>query len=190
MTARLLALVGLTLIGCASSFQQPSASRRDFLSKGAAAAAFVVAVPLVPAALAADESLSVLLEQVKSARAQLEGVPKLIETEKWDGVRSILSKPPLSDCWTKSASPLLPRYADAIGQADGDELAALEGKEDAISHLRYLDMAAYNNIFNPIATEGTSGATKALVSSYYDDPTNEWKASMKAMDEIIELAGK
>ena len=41
--------------------------------------------------------------------------------------------------------------ADAIGnELDGDEIAALELREDLISHLRYLDMAVYNNVFNPI----------------------------------------
>jgi hypothetical protein len=39
----------------------------------------------------------------------------------------------------------------------------LELHEDILSHLRYLDMAVYNNVFNPIATEGTTGATKELV---------------------------
>jgi hypothetical protein len=174
------------------------ASRRDFLSSGggvAAASLFALSVPTVftpLASIAADDggTFGDLIEQVKAARSQLDQVPKLIEAEKWDGVRSILAKPPLSDCWTKSARPLLPRYAQAVGEADGDELAALEAKEDAISHLRYLDMAVYNNIFNPIATEGTSGATKELVRSYYEDPTSEWKASKKAFDDLIELVGK
>jgi hypothetical protein len=161
----------------------------------AAVSLFVLGVPTVfnpSVALAAGDGSSVtdLLEQVKAAQLQLEQVPKLIEAEKWDSVRSVLAKPPLSDCWTKSARPLLPKYAEAIGEADGDELAALEAKEDAISHLRYLDMAVYNNIFNPIATEGTSGATKELVRSYYEDPTSEWKASIKAFGDLIEAAGK
>ena len=67
-------------------------------------------------------------------------------------------------------------------------MAALELREDAISHLRYLDMAVYNNIFNPIATEGESGATKELIRSYYEDPMNEWKASKAAVDALIGLA--
>eukprot|EP00545_Synedropsis_sp_CCMP1620_P010031 CAMPEP_0119013788 /NCGR_PEP_ID=MMETSP1176-20130426/8977_1 /TAXON_ID=265551 /ORGANISM="Synedropsis recta cf, Strain CCMP1620" /LENGTH=202 /DNA_ID=CAMNT_0006966907 /DNA_START=41 /DNA_END=649 /DNA_ORIENTATION=- len=201
MTTALLLLCAL--IGTASCFQAPLTSpatiralfaspRRDFLSQGAAASLLVlVGLPAPPAALAAaaDESLDDLLTRVKDSRTQLEEIPKLIESEKWDAVRAILAKPPLSDCWSKSARPLLPKYAEAIGEADGDELAALEAKEDAISHLRYLDMAVYNNVFNPIKTEGTNGATKALVQSYYEDPTNEYKASKKAFDEMIELAG-
>jgi hypothetical protein len=106
-------------------------------------------------------------------------------------VRAILIKPPVSDLWTSGGSKqLLNLYADAIGKElpDGDEMAALELREDAISHLRYLDMAVYNNVFNPIATEGQSGATKELIRSYYEDPIMEWKASKAAVDALIGLA--
>ena len=49
----------------------------------------------------------------------------------------MLITPPLSDLWTKgSRKKLLSRYAEAIGAADGDEMAALEAREDAISHFQ------------------------------------------------------
>mmetsp|Transcript_15707 Transcript_15707/g.31308 ORF Transcript_15707/g.31308 Transcript_15707/m.31308 type:complete len:214 (-) Transcript_15707:86-727(-) len=133
-------------------------------------------------------SLSDLLPLVKDARSQLEKCPDLIKAEKWDSVRAILITPPISDCWSKS-SKLLLNFATAIGEEipDGDELAALEGREEAVSHLRYLDMAVYNNIFNPISSEGTNGATKELIRSYYDDPMNEFKASINALDGILAL---
>jgi len=118
--------------------------------------------------------LETIRSQVVEARKQLDPVPQLIKEEKWDSIRAILITPPLSDCWSKT-SKLLTSYATAIGNEipDGDELAALELKEDALDHLRFLDMAVYNNVFNPIKTEGESGATKTLISSYYDDPVNE-----------------
>ena len=106
-------------------------------------------------------------------------------------VRAVLTKPPLSTMWTsKGQNKLLNDYADAIANElpNGDEIAALELREDILSHLRYLDMAVYNNVFNPIATEGTTGASKELVRSYYEDPINEWKASKSAIDELIALA--
>ena len=93
--------------------------------------------------------------------------------------------------WTSGGqNKLLNNYADAIGNeiVDGDEIAALELREEIISHLRYLDMAVYNNVFNPIATEGENCATKELVRSYYEDPINEYKASKSAIDQLIELA--
>ncbi len=46
----------------------------------------------------------------------------------------------------------------------------------------------YNNVFNPIATEGTNGVSKELIRSYYEDPINEWKASKLAIDKLIALA--
>ena len=105
-------------------------------------------------------------------------------------VRAILVKPPLSNMWTSGgANKLLNNYAVALGeQPDGDEIAALELREDIISHLRYLDMAVYNNVFNPISSEGETGASKELIRSYYEDPINEFKASKKAIDELIGLA--
>ena len=80
-------------------------------------------------------------------------------------------------------------YAEAIGNElpNGDELAALEAKEEITSHLRFLDMAVYNNVFNPIKTEGTTGATKELVRSYYEDPKMELGATLKAFDELLYL---
>ena len=79
------------------------------------------------------------------------------------------------------------RDAAAVPLPDLDELAALEAKEEVISHLRFLDMAVYNNVFNPIKAEGETGASKVLVQSYYEDPINELKASTLALDELIQL---
>lgn len=164
--------------------------RREFLVSATISLAFLGAQSTKANAESSSPSLSELLSLLKEARSQLDAVPKLIETEKWDSVRAILIKPPLSDCWTKTTRPILPLYAEAIGNtANGDELAALEGKEELISHLRYLDMSVYNNNFNPIKSEGTNGASKELVRSYYEDPTNEWKASIQALDDLLQLAG-
>lgn len=133
-------------------------------------------------------SFTDLLTQVQQAREQLDKVPPFIEQEKWDSVRAVLLEKPLADCWAKTNRPLLSNYAEALGDAGGDELAALEAKEELVSHLRYLDMAVYNNNFNPITVEGKSGATKELIRSYYEDPINEFKASKQALEELITLS--
>lgn len=138
-------------------------------------------------------SLTTTLAQLKEARQQLDAIPSLIKEEKWDSVRAILITPPLSDCWSKTAKPLLPSYAQALGSNpdrtvdDDAEFSALEFKEDALDHLRFLDMAVYNNVFNPIKTEGENGATKELIRSYYEDPLNEYNACVKAFDGLISL---
>ena len=149
-------------------------------------AAVAVAPPIASAAPSAN--LSELLAQITQARKQLDPVPKLIEAEKWDSVRAILIEPPLADCWAKTNRPLLNKYAEAVGDAGGDEFAALEAREELVGHLRFLDMAVYNNVFNPINVEGKSGATPALIRSYYDDPVNEFKASAARLDELINLS--
>ena len=169
-------------------------SRRDVLSicaKATSGAAFLsIGMPFFPSeAAAAGSDFAALRDKVAEARRQLDPVPNLIKEEKWDSIRAILITPPLSDCWGKSsgANPLLRNYAEAVGDQGGDELAALEAREDALDHLRFLDMAAYNNVFNPIKTEGETGATKGLIKSYYEDPVNELKASTAALDELIKL---
>ena len=43
-------------------------------------------------------------------------------------------------------------------------------------------------MFNPIGSEGTSGATKELIRSYYEDPTNELTAVRKSLVELQKLA--
>ena len=88
----------------------------------------------------------------------------------------------LSECWTKNTK-MWSNYAENVE----DELATLEAREVVVSHLRFLDMAVYNNVFNPIGTEGTSGATKELIRSYYEDPINEWRASVAALEQLIRL---
>lgn len=157
--------------------------RRSFMKS---VSSLVLAIPAISelhiegAAASEDEDL---LLQIKEARGQLDQVPELIKQEQWDKIRAILIKPPISSCWTsRGKNKLLEDFADQL-----DDIEALELKEQVISHLRYLDMAAYNNVFNPIATEGTSGATKELVRSYYEDPTNELEASKSALDSLIKL---
>ena len=153
-----------------------------------------LAAMLSPRAALSDEGkvptdLPGLLQILKESQAMLDEVPELLKAEKWDAVRALLIKPPLSDLWEKRAGrPVLKNLATAIGDADGDELAALEAREDVISHLRFLDMAVYNNVFNPIGSEGTTGATKELVRSYYEDPKNELALVQKALLEVQELA--
>lgn len=159
-------------------------SRRDLFTK--TTTAFIAALLMPPPAHAASNAVSEILSQLQQADAQMDKIPDLIEKEKWDSVRAILISQPLSDCREKgSTSPILPKFADAVGNAGGDELAVLEAKEELQSHLRYLDMAVYNNNFNPITVEGKTGASPTLIKSYYEDPMNEYKASRKALQELI-----
>jgi len=163
-------------------------TRRSFVASGVLLPSVVAFVP-APSARAASSSLfTELLGQIQEAESQLGKVPPLIADEKWDAVRAVLIEPPLADCWAKTNRPLVTRYAEELGNSGGDELAALEAREELQGHLRYLDMAVYNNVFNPITVEGKSGATKELVRSYYEDPTNEFKASMAALQELIKLS--
>ena len=171
---------------------QPFGSRAFSVTRRDVIASVTTAAPLIvnaASATAVDSSLSLasyrgLLQQ---AASQLDSaVPQLIEREQWDSIRTILLTPPLSDIYKKPS--LLLDYASAVGDApNGDELAVLQARDDLQTHLRFLDMAAYNNVFNPIKSMGTNGATKQLVASYYEDPVREYKASLQALQELIEL---
>ena len=160
-------------------------TRRSAVQTFISSAVILSSVQGQPAAAAAAAT-----NDFQKVFTQIEPIPTLIQEEKWDAVRAILITPPLSDCWSKT-SKLLKNYADAVGELpDGDEFAALELKDDAEYHLRFLDMAAYNNVFNPIKTEGESGASKELVRSYYDDPKNEYNACVKIFDALVDLKGE
>lgn len=157
--------------------------RRSFLQS-----LLVITAGNVPTITNAATSDTNFLSLIKEARQQLSPIPNLIKEEKWDSVRAILITPPLSDCWgTKSSNSLLKNYAEFVSTQDGDELTALELKEDALDHLRFLDMAVYNNVFNPIKSEGENGATKELIRSYYEDPVREYNTCVKIFDELISL---
>ena len=167
-------------------------NRREFLISSFAVSVITSQIrgDVANAAENSSGSLNTILIEIQKARQQMNAVPDLIKSEQWDGVRAILITPPLSDLWTKSArkSSLLQDYANVIGTSPtGDELAVLEAKEDVEGHLRFLDMAVYNNNFNPIKSVGEIGATKALISSYYEDPINEYKATVAALDNLIQL---
>ncbi len=167
-----------------------SESRREILSTFLAASSTAMALTSMPlhAFALPEDDVKETRAVIEQAKSQLETVPSLLKEEKWDGVRQVLMEAPLRDCWSKS-TPILKKYAEALGETPkGDELAALEGREDLLQHLRFLDMAVYNNVFNPIATEGTAGASKTLLDSYYNDPTREFDASMKAMKDLLELS--
>lgn len=173
-----------------SNTNRATETRRGILSRGAMAIATTAALTSIPSMAFAspEDDIKEMLGLIQQAKSQLDTIPPLVKEEKWDGVRGVLMEAPLRDCWSKS-TPILKKYAEALGETPkGDELAALEGREDLLQHLRFLDMAVYNNIFNPIASEGQSGASKALVDSYYNDPTREFEASKKAIEDLIQLS--
>mmetsp|Transcript_20050 Transcript_20050/g.59762 ORF Transcript_20050/g.59762 Transcript_20050/m.59762 type:complete len:196 (+) Transcript_20050:178-765(+) len=162
----------------------PALPRRAILS-APALPLLARAAPARAAELPTDKAG--LFALVKEARSQLDPVPGLLAEKKWDSVRAILITPPLSDCWNKNAKPLLKNYAAAVGDAGGDELAGLEAREDAMSHLRYLDMAVYNNVFSPAGGDAAVSASKDLVKQYTELPASELKASIKALDELVSI---
>jgi hypothetical protein len=135
--AQKLAVLCAILVG-ARAMRLPT-RRRVVLGGGAAAAAAAAAVPARAAELPTGGRD--LFDLVAAARRQLDDVPALIEAGKWDSVRAILIQPPIADVWGKNAKPLLKRYAEAVGNADGDELAVLEARRAASRHAAFAERA-------------------------------------------------
>ncbi|KAJ1447383.1 hypothetical protein M885DRAFT_501640, partial [Pelagophyceae sp. CCMP2097] len=110
--------------------------------------------------------LADLFAHVEKARRQLDPVPGLIENRKWDAIR---------------------RTPSARAMPNGDELAALEAREEAVTHLQFLDMAAYvlschppapfNNNFSPAGGEKEVAASKELIKQYDELPRDVLKAT-------------
>jgi len=161
-------------------------TRRKLIIESSAALSLLLTPP---DALASD--LSSLVSELEDAKSQLQKIPAMIQAEQWDAVRNTLVTPPLSDLWTKSSvrrkTNLWDDYGEAVSANNGDEFAVLDIKEDLQGHLRFLDMAVYNNIFNPIATQGQTGASKGLIQSYYEDPMNEFRASLEGLEQLIKV---
>lgn len=121
---------------------------------------------------------------IEGAILQLDpAVPGHIEKEQWDSVRNLLASPPLSDLLRQPA--LLNDYSSLVPEENG--LDVLQAKEELVTHARFLDMAVYNNVFNPIKTMGENGATKQLIASYYEDPKREYLATINALRELYKL---
>ena len=157
--------------------------RREALSFGAkAAATAALGSGAVARARAADAepTVTALAAELAAARAQLEPCAKLIRDGKWDSVRAILITPPVADVWAKSGRDLGRRLARALGDDGG---AALVAREDAVSHLQFLDMAVYNNNF---VGEGERINGTPVD---YKMPLAELAASKAALDELLEASG-
>jgi hypothetical protein len=187
MTICIVTTEGYSLIGTTTTLtsKKIETTRRIF---GIHIVSTLSSISILPSFAVTEVNPVSLLINVQESRKQLDTIPKYIDASQWDSVRAQLIRPPLSDCWVKTSSrPWLTNYINAIGTNGGDELAALEAKEELQSHLRYLDMAVYNNNFNPIVSEGTNGASQDLIRSYYEDPIREWKASVQALDELLAL---
>ncbi|GMH61367.1 hypothetical protein TrLO_g8728 [Triparma laevis f. longispina] len=159
------------------------ANRRAFIVTATSS----LLIPTSPARTSAAETstLSSDLFSLETSLSQLNKIPTLITNQKWDSVRAVLLEPPLKDLWAKN-TPFTKAYASKVE----DELSALEASDELLTHLRYLDMSVYNNVFNPIATEGESGASKELIRSYWEDPKRELSSCISEVKTLIELGQK
>lgn len=171
---------------CPLDDQSHSMPRRQAFSRSLQETARLLSfgvIAMAPSPVAAKD-IDTMLRDVDQSIAQLQNVPSLIESEKWDAVRNILITPPISNF---RKATIWQEFADSVEGSGGDEFEVLDMKDVLQGHLQSLDMAVYNNVFNPIKTQGETGATRELVRSYYEDPVREYKATKAALEKLREI---
>ena len=122
----------------------------------------------------ADESS---ITTLRSARSELDRVDALIDSARWDAVRTVLAKEPVNR--TKQACNEL------LTRSDSSMKGAIVGlREDALSGIRLLDTAVYSNVF--VGEDRQILGTKVD----YDVPRVYLKELKAALDELIEVASQ
>lgn len=115
------------------------------------------------------------LSMLQSARQKLDEVDALISSARWNAVRTVLAREPVSR--TKEACNTL------IGESDSSMRGAIVGlREDALSDIRLLDTAVYSNVF--VGEDRQILGTKVD----YDVPRIYLKELKDALDELIGIA--
>lgn len=115
------------------------------------------------------------LQKLQEARARLDAVDGLINDAKWDSIRTLLSRDPVSS--TRQACN------DLLVGASLDLRGAVVGlREDAISAIRLLDTSVYANVF--------VGEDRQILGTKVDyEVPRTYLADLKdALDALIDIA--
>lgn len=126
------------------------------------------------ATITTDKSISPL-QVLENARVQVNTIDDLINKARWDSIRTILSKDPVSK--TKDACNIL------IKGSSLETRGVLVGlKEDALSSIQLLDTSVYSNVF--VGEDRQILGTKVD----YDVPRSYLTDLKNALDALIDMA--
>jgi len=162
---------------------QPS-SRRDWFGQASAGgvAAIVAAVATTTtttvafpqAALAAGTtSTAEYVTELQTSLAKLQPIPKMLEEEKWDEVRTILKNPPVNKLWNLGDSQNT--VLKLVKETGNVEL--FEIKDDLAYNLQMCDQYTYANNF--IAFQPGNGKLKIK------EPIEAINGALNQLDTII-----
>lgn len=130
----------------APSIEEPS-SRRDWLAQTglgglAAIAATTAATTSFPQAALADSTADYVTE-LNASLNKLQPIPKMLEEQKWDEVRTILKTPPVNKLWNLGDSQNT--VLKLVKETGNVEL--FEIKDDLAYNLQMCDQLTYDNNF-------------------------------------------
>jgi hypothetical protein len=162
-----------------SSGSRPSIAPLDATSRRAFMATSVVSFvgfAAAGSAVAADESVSSLIDELVESKKKLSQVPDLIKAEEWEAVRAILKNPPVNTLWNMGdgKNPML-----KISKAT-DEFELIDLKDELGISLQMCDQFVYSNEF--IYYQPGDGKIKVK------EPTELAKKAMSQLGEAIDMA--
>jgi len=151
-------------------------SRRHFMVATMAATAMTTLMVPTTAWAAPGGQAQALLADLEASRLKLDGVPKLLQNQEWDAVRSILKTPPVNYLWNMgdSRNPVL-----ALAKAT-ETFELVELKDEIAISLQMCDQLAYDNVFLPFQP----GNGKIKIK----EPVDLAMKAMKQIDEAIQMA--
>mmetsp|Transcript_14837 Transcript_14837/g.31709 ORF Transcript_14837/g.31709 Transcript_14837/m.31709 type:complete len:208 (-) Transcript_14837:1978-2601(-) len=135
-----------TRLTASSSCAEPS-SRRQWLGEAsfAGVAAIVGAVATTTATFpqAASAASDEYVTELKASLTKLQPIPKMLEEQKWDEVRTILKTPPVNKLWNLGDSQNT--VLKLVKETGNVEL--FEVKDDLAYNLQMCDQLTYDNNF-------------------------------------------
>lgn len=153
---------------CASSIIE----RRSFIALGAFSG---LALGTNPAFAAGKDDIDSMIAELEEVRSKLEPIPRLLQAEDWEGVRTILKSPPVNFIWNVGVDKnTLVRLAQST-----DNIELLELKDDLAISLQMCDQFTYDNVF--VYFQPGNGKVKVK------EPTDLANKAMRQIDEAIKM---
>mmetsp|Transcript_4991 Transcript_4991/g.14470 ORF Transcript_4991/g.14470 Transcript_4991/m.14470 type:complete len:199 (-) Transcript_4991:2343-2939(-) len=155
---------------------EETSSRRDWLAQtgfgGIAAIVATTAAASFPQAALADSGEYVT--ELKASLTKLQPIPKMLEEQKWDEVRTILKTPPVNKLWNLGDSQNT--VLKLVKETGNVEL--FEVKDDLAYNLQMCDQLTYDNNF--IYYQPGNGKLKIK------EPIDAVNKALTALQSIIE----
>mmetsp|Transcript_13477 Transcript_13477/g.19866 ORF Transcript_13477/g.19866 Transcript_13477/m.19866 type:complete len:210 (-) Transcript_13477:1326-1955(-) len=147
--------------------------RRSFISLGVFSG---LALQTNPAVAAGKDTIDSMIGELTDVKSKLEPIPRLLQAEDWEGVRTILKSPPVNFLWNVGVDKnTLVRLSQLT-----DDIELLELKDDLAISLQMCDQFTYGNVF--VYFQPGNGKVKVK------EPTELANKAMRQIDDAIKMA--